>query len=134
MESKSEGESTVNVVISRLKIMVTKVDLKKEFLILEPIWPLLFFMKNQDFQKILKIHENHWFSIDFGLYISSRVADRCLLVRSEMSPRSGGSGPPGAVGVPESPIMLGMVIVMPIQVFMAIGGPQIDFSILDSKI
>ena len=68
-----------------------------------------------------------------GSYCSSRVAGRCLLGRSEMSPRGGGIGPPGAVGVAQSRIMSGMVIVMSIQVFMTIGGTQIDFSILDSK-
>ena len=86
-----------------------------------------FSWKNHDFRKIMKIHENHWKSIDFGLYGSSRVAGRWLLGRSERSPRGGGIGPPGAVGVAESRNASGMSTVMSIQVFMAIGGPQIDF-------
>ena len=96
-------------------------------IISEPIWQLLFFMKKSWFSKN---HENPWKSLKihwFCLYGSSRVAGRWLLGRSERSPRGGGIGPPGAVGVAESRNASGMSTVMSIQVFMAIGGPQIDF-------
>ena len=82
----------------------------------------------------MRIIENPLILIYNGYnYGPSRVAGRWLLGRSKRSPRGGGIGPPGAVGVAESRNTSGMSTVMSLQVFLAVGGRKIDFSIFRPK-
>ena len=87
----------------------------------------MFHEKIKIFKKSWKSLKIHWF---WPMYLIQ--GSWSLLARQERNdPEKWRDRSRGPVGVPESPITLGMVIVMFIQVFMTIGGLQIDFSILD---
>ena len=61
-------------------------------------------------------------SIDSGSGALSRVGGRCSLLRTRRSPRGGGIGARGAAGVPEARNTPGMLLVLSLLIFMAIGG------------